>query len=235
MEWNKLKEGLAYHNIETPIPYNKFEEYTNLLLDWNERINLTRITEPDEVQVKHFLDSLTPLMLPYFKEGDKVIDLGTGAGFPGVPLALVRPQINMTLMDSLNKRVKFLDLVIQNIGMENTIALHGRGEEMARREEFREKYDICISRAVARLNVLVEYCLPFVKIGGHFISMKGEDGDEEIDEAERAIDILGGNIVSKDKFKLLGMDKRQLIVIQKVRPTKSTYPRAGGKPRKNPL
>lgn len=235
MEWNKLKEGLAFHGIDCPIPYDKFDQYIDLVLEWNEKINLTRITEAEEVQIKHFLDSLTPLLLPYFTPGARVIDLGTGAGFPGLPLALTKAQIHMTLMDSLNKRVKFLDLVIKDLAMDNALAIHGRAEEMARTPDHREAYDICISRAVARLNVLVEYCLPFVKVGGHFISMKAEDGEEEIKEAQKAIKTLGGKIVSKEKFELFGSDTRQLIVIEKIEKTKGTYPRGGGKPRKNPL
>lgn len=235
MQWDKLKEGLKYHNLDLNIPYDKFDQYTRLLLDWNEKINLTRITEEEEIQIKHFLDSLTLLFLPYFKKEAKILDLGTGAGFPGLPLALVLPELHVTLMDSLNKRIKFLELVIQELKIKNTLAIHGRAEELARTDTYRERYDVCLSRAVARLNILVEYCLPFVKVGGHFISMKAEDADIEVNEAQKAIEILGGQIIKQVSFDLFGSEKRQLIVIKKIKETKEIYPRGGGKPRKNPL
>ncbi|MCD1147903.1 16S rRNA (guanine(527)-N(7))-methyltransferase RsmG [Peptoniphilus sp. KCTC 25270] len=235
MNWERLDEGLKKHNIQKDIPYSAFDIYTKLLLEWNEKMNLTRITEPEEIQIKHFLDSLTPFLLPFIEEGSKVIDLGTGAGFPGVPMALVEPNLEMTLMDSLGKRIKFLQEVIDTLEMENTVAIHGRAEEMARKPEYREQYDICISRAVARLNVLAEYCLPFVKVGGYFIAMKAEDAKAEVKEAKKSIEILGGEIIEELEFELFDGETRNIIVVQKIKETKSTYPRGGGKPRKNPL
>lgn len=213
-----------------------FLNYKELLKEWNQKINITAITEDVEIDQKHFLDSLTVLGTGLFEGQKKVIDVGTGGGFPGLPIKIVNDELDVTLFDSLNKRIKFLDIVIEELGLEGIRAVHGRAEESARTKEYRENYDICVSRAVAQLNTLVEYCLPFVKPGGHFIAMKGPDVQEEVDEAKNAIDTLGGELEDIQEIKIPGTDiVHSLVIIKKVRNTAKTYPRGGGNPRKNPL
>lgn len=215
---------------------NKFIIYKETLKDWNQKINITSIIDDIEIDVKHFIDSLTPLNTDLFTYGAKVIDIGTGGGFPGVPMKIVRDDLNMTLLDSLNKRIRFLDEVIDRLKLNNIIAIHGRAEELGRKKEYREKYDIAISRTVASLDTLVEYCLPFVKKGGYFISMKGSDFTEELKEAERGIKILGGKIKDTKVIKLPESNiTRSLIIIEKTKGTPTKYPRGGGKPKKKPL
>ncbi len=215
---------------------NKFIEYKKLLKEWNEKINITSITDDIEIDIKHFIDSLTPLLTGLFNEKKKIIDIGTGGGFPGVPLKIVRNELDITLLDSLNKRIIFLNEVINSLGLKEIEAVHKRAEELSRKEEYREQYDICISRAVASLNTLSEYCIPFVKKGGYFISMKGPDVEEELKESENAIKILGGKVIDK-KIITLPMSEinHSLIIIEKVKETPTKYPRGGGKPKKNPL
>lgn len=235
MSLDYLKEGLKLLDLQESIDESLYTNYIDLLLEWNEKINLTRITEPKEMEIKHFLDSLSLLLLPYFNEDVKVLDLGTGAGFPGFPLKFQRPNLEITLMDSLNKRVKFLKEVIDQLDLEKIKAVHGRAEEVSRTKEYREQYDVCVSRAVARLDTLCEYCIPFVKVGGHFIAMKAEAADEEVNEASQAIKTLGGELIDQLDFTLPPEDARSLIVIEKIKPTPQKYPRGGGKPRKKPL
>lgn len=212
----------------------KFEEYYKLLIDWNERINLTRITEPDEVAVKHFADSLTILNYFDIPKESSLIDVGTGAGFPGIPLKIFRDDINLTLLDSMNKRLNFLNTVADEIGIEvNTV--HSRAEDAGKDEKEREKYDIAVSRAVARLNTLCEYCLPLVKEGGSFIAMKAADYKDELKEAENAVKILGGEIFSVNEFNMSGAGERAVIVIKKVNPTPKEYPRNSKKIKNKPL
>ncbi len=218
--------------------FDKFKDYKELLQEWNEKIDITTITEDDEVDIKHFLDSLTLVETGLFdsKEGLRVIDIGTGGGFPGMPLKIYNESLDVTLMDSLNKRIKFLDIVIKDLGLKNIQAIHGRAEELSRTKEYRESFDLCVSRAVARLNTLVEYCLPFVKPGGYFVSMKGPDYDEELREAKNAINTLGGRLVKDYEVKLPHSDiVHSVIIIEKVKNTAKKYPRGGGKPRKKPL
>lgn len=235
MTFKILKKGLEDLGISEDIPEELYMEFIQEMLAWNEKTNLTRIVEMDEIQIKHLLDSLSLLRLPYFNDSQRIIDLGTGAGFPGIPLKIQRPHVKITLMDSLNKRIQFLDHVIEVLNMEGIEAIHGRAEEISRTEDYRELYDVCVSRAVARLNTLCEYCLPFVKPGGHFIAMKAELAREELDEAQRAIEILGGAFTNMDSFTLPDGGERHLIVIEKVKSTPKKYPRGGGKPRKKPL
>lgn len=230
-----LKQKLNEFNIEiSDNQLEKFDKYMQLLLKWNEKINLTAIIEPDEVKIKHFLDSLT--LLKYIKDEDKVIDIGTGAGFPGIPLKIMKPNTNITLLDSLNKRINFLNLVIEELDLKNIEAIHGRAEEFARNKLYREKYDIAVSRAVANLSTLTEYMLPFVKVGGRCICMKGANVKEELDKAKNAIQELGGKIEKIDNFYLSNNDnERNIIIIKKVKETKSKYPRKAGIPSKEPL
>lgn len=214
----------------------KFLKYKELLLEWNEKINITAITEDREVDIKHFLDSLTAFDSEKLKGNKKIIDIGTGGGFPGLPLKIINDELEVTLLDSLNKRIIFLNEVIENLGLENIDAIHGRAEELSRKEEYREKYDICISRAVASLDTLSEYCLPFVKKGGYFISMKGPEVEDEIKQSKNAINILGGKVECTKIITIPQSDiKHSLIIIKKIRQTPTKYPRGGGKPKKKPL
>ena len=230
-----LKQKLNEFNIEiSDNQLEKFDKYMKFLLEWNEKINLTAIVEPDEVKIKHFLDSLT--VLKYINDEDKVIDIGTGAGFPGIPLKIMKPDTKITLLDSLNKRINFLNIVIEELGLKNIEAIHGRAEEFARNKLYREKYDIAVSRAVANLSTLTEYMLPFVKVGGRCICMKGANVKEELDKAKNAIQELGGKIEKIDNFSLSNNDNgRNIIIIKKVKETKSKYPRKAGIPSKEPL
>lgn len=212
----------------------RFMNYMNLLLEWNEKINLTAITQPEEVKLKHFVDSLT--VLKYINDDDKVIDIGTGAGFPGIPLKIMNENTKITLLDSLNKRINFLNIVIETLNLRNIQAIHGRAEEIARNKLYREKYDVAVSRAVANLSTLTEYMLPFVKVGGKCICMKGANVNEELERAQNAIKELGGEIERVDNFYLSDNDnERNIIVIKKVKETNPKYPRKAGTPSKEPL
>lgn len=212
----------------------KFEKYYKLLIEWNEKINLTRIVELEEVAVKHFADSLAITKYFDIPENASLIDVGTGAGFPGIPLKIFREDIKLTLLDSLNKRLNFLDTVAEEIGIDvNTV--HSRAEDAGKDVAQRESYDIAISRAVARLNTLCEYCIPLVKVGGSFIAMKAADYKEELKEAENAVEMLGGEVVSVNEFNLEGAGERALIVINKKENTPDKYPRAGKKIKNKPL
>lgn len=218
------------------IEINRFFKYKELLKDWNTKINITAITDDEEIDTKHFLDSLTPFVTDFFNGNKKVIDIGTGGGFPGLPLKIVNPDLEITLLDSLNKRIIFLNEVIRELGLEGIEAIHGRAEELSIKPLYREQYDICVSRAVASLDTLSEYCIPFVKVGGHFISMKGPDIDEELKLSKNAIKELGGKVVDTKLVQIPGTDIiHSLIIIEKIRQTPTKYPRGGGKPRKNPL
>ena len=212
----------------------RFMNYMNLLLEWNEKINLTAITQPEEVKLKHFVDSLT--VLKYINDDDKVIDIGTGAGFPGIPLKIMNENTKITLLDSLNKRINFLNIVIETLNLRNIQAIHGRAEEIARNKLYREKYDVAVSRAVANLSTLTEYMLPFVKVGGKCICMKGANVNEELERAQNAIKELGGEIKRVDNFYLSDNDnERNIIVIKKIKETNPKYPRKAGMPSKEPL
>lgn len=231
----KLKEEAMQFGIElSEKEQNNFYNYMKLLLDWNQKINLTAITEPKEVITKHFVDSLS--IVRHINENDKILDIGTGAGFPGIPLKIVLEKNEITLLDSLNKRINFLNEVIEKLDLKNIQAIHGRAEEFNKIDGNRESYDIVVSRAVAKLNVLLEYMLPFVKLNGRCICMKSVDIDEELKEAENAIKILGGEIEKIDEIILKNTDiKRKIIVIKKVNKTPSKYPRKAGTPAKEPI
>lgn len=224
----------ALNIIIDDIQIEKFYQYMELLLEWNEKINLTAITEPDDIILKHFIDSIT--INKYIENDKKVLDIGTGAGFPGIPEKIIREDINIVLADSLNKRINFLREVIQEIGLENINAVHGRAEELAHNKLYREKFDVVTSRAVAPLNTLLEYMLPFVKVNGLCICMKGSNAEEEIAISEKALEELGGEILDINKFQLPNTDiSRNIIVIKKINPTKNKYPRKAGTPSKDPI
>lgn len=230
-----LVNALAKENValnDTQI--SQFEKYYQLLIEWNEKMNLTAITEPTEVAIKHFYDSITFLFHTDIKECEKIIDVGTGAGFPGIPLKIMRPDIQLTLLDSLNKRLIFLQEVCDNIGIDAKI-IHKRAEEGGRDKNLREKYDIATSRAVANMNTLSEYLMPFVKVKGKMVAMKGKNGADELENAKGAIKTLNGEIVKCDEFLLPNGDERTIIVVNKKSHTPMQYPRQGGKIKNNPL
>lgn len=211
----------------------KYYNYMNLLLEWNEKINLTAIIDPKEIILKHFVDSLT--IAKYIKDDEKLIDVGTGAGFPGIPLSIVKENTDIVLLDSLNKRINFLEEVKKNLKLENITTIHGRAEEFGKNKKERETYDIATSRAVAPLNILLEYLLPLVKVGGKAICMKGSN-IEEIENARNALEILGGKIEKIEEITLPNSDiKRNIIIVKKVKNTPSKYPRKPGTPSKEPI
>ena len=212
----------------------QFYKYMNLLIEWNEKINLTAIIEPKEIILKHFIDSLT--IIKYIEPNKTLIDIGTGAGFPGIPVKILRKDLKITLLDSLNKRIKFLNEVIEKLSLKNITTTHTRIEEYAKNKEYREKFDIATSRAVANLTTLTEYMLPMVKVKGKAICMKGADVDEEMLKSKNSIKILGGKIYKVEEFKLPKSEyKRNLIIIEKTNTTPNKYPRKPGIPSKEPL
>lgn len=211
-----------------------FYKYMNLLIEWNKKINLTAIIEPKEILLKHFVDSLT--INKYIGRNAKLIDVGTGAGFPGIPLKILRPDINVTLVDSLNKRINFLNEVIKKIGLEKIETIHSRAEEIGKNKEYREKYDVATSRAVANIATLSEYLIPLVKEKEKCIYMKGPDIEEELLNGKRAINVLGGELAKKEEFNLPKSDiKRTIIIINKIKKTPNNYPRKAGIPAKEPI
>ncbi len=212
------------------------DTYYGLLLEWNEKMNLTAITEPHEVAVKHMIDSLSCYREDVFTSAASIVDVGTGAGFPGIPLKIFQSDIELTLMDSLNKRLNFLREVVDSLGLQGVTFVHARAEEAGKNRAHRENYNIAVSRAVARLNVLCELCLPMVKVGGWFIALKGAQYEDEAREAAKAIAVLGGKIEDIRPVSLPGLtDKRAVIYIRKVAATPSGYPRKAGTPEKKPL
>lgn len=231
-----FEEGLAALGIQlTDKMKQQFIDYYELLIEWNEKMNLTAITEFEEVISKHFIDSLSLIKL-YTPSKEKILDIGTGAGFPGIPLKIVFPDTDMVLLDSLNKRIVFLNEVITRLQLSNITAIHGRAEDYGNNIKYREQFDICVSRAVAKLSSLAEYCIPFIKKGGHFIPYKAGNIEEELELSQKAVTILGGEIKKHINFVLPGTDmERTLIDIVKISGTPKKYPRAAGKPSKEPL
>lgn len=230
-----LKENLEEYGFSCSEQLAEhLDKYAELLVEWNGKMNLTAITAPDEIVIKHFLDSLLLHKAMELPAGSSIIDVGTGAGFPSIPVCLYQPDLKLTLLDSLNKRITFLTEVTNALGMQAK-CVHGRAEETGSKEEYREKYDFSCARAVAHLRELSEYCLPFVKVGGCFISLKGYEIEQELEEARYAIEQLGGKVEKIEKFQLPGDNKRAIVVIRKVRQTPAKYPRPSAKMKKSPL
>lgn len=214
----------------------QFFKYYEMLIETNKVMNLTSIVDLDEVIVKHFIDSLLVVKAIDMNECNTMIDVGTGAGFPGIPLKIMFPNLKVTLLDSLNKRLKFLDSVIEELQLKDIYTIHGRAEDIGKDIEYREQYDVCVSRAVANLSTLSEYCIPFISVGGKFISYKSEFSEEEKREAEKAIGLLGGKISESEMVKLPFSDiNRSFIIIDKKGTTPNKYPRKAGVPSKKPI
>lgn len=234
-----LTEGCQELGIHlTEEQEQQFMDYYHLLLEWNSRMNLTGITEYEDVMKKHFLDSLCVVQSSVLdlSQVHKVIDVGTGAGFPGIPLKIVFPHIQLVLLDSLNKRIRFLDAVKDALGLKDVLAIHGRAEECGRDKRYREQFDLCVSRAVAHMAVLSEYCLPLVKLKGFFVAYKSDKIQEEMDSSKRAIRSLGGTVKDRSDLMIPGSDiHRALIYIKKTQRTSGKYPRKNGVPGKMPL
>lgn len=232
-----LIEGLVELGVDiSEESLEKLILFKDIMLEWNKRINLTTITEEKEIIIKHFLDSATCLCTGYIKSGMSIIDVGSGAGFPGIPVKILKSGLKMTLLDSLNKRIIYLNEAVKALKLENTSAVHARAEEAGNSKTHREHYDIVLSRAVASMNVLCEYCLPFAKVGGFFLCQKGPDIRKEIGEAEKSIKIMGGAIKEIKQYKLPQSDiKHNIIVIEKISATPTKYPRKPGKPSASPI
>ena len=234
---NPLKKTLEAMNIENSQELiEKFRIYMEGVLEWNEKVNLTTITDPDEFAIKHFVDSIICANYPEYINAAKIIDVGTGAGFPGIPLSIISPEKEFILMDSLNKRLKIIDELCQRADIKNVVTLHARAEELAKNKAHRERYDLCVSRAVANMAVLAEYCLPFIKVGGFLMAYKGPEAENEVREAEHALYLLGGRAEESrnGNLKEFGIDHK-VVVIKKVSNTPSKYPRKPGTPTKEPL
>lgn len=232
-----FEEKLANLGITlNEVQKRQFFEFYEILVEWNEFMNLTGITEYEEVNEKHFVDSVSLVKAVDLKNVKTVIDVGTGAGFPGVPLKIAFPHLEVTLLDSLNKRVKFLNAVIEKLGLTGIKAIHGRAEDYAKQSEYREQFDLCVSRAVANLSTLSEYCVPYIHIGGMFIPYKSGEIDSEVEDSKKAIHILGGKLLDVIKFQLPGTEiGRSFVQIEKVQNTSKKYPRKAGLPAKEPL
>lgn len=232
-----LKNRMDRLQIETnENMLEQFDLFYHLLVEWNKVMNLTGITEYEEVVEKHFADSLSLARFLDLNKIHTVIDVGTGAGFPGIPLKIAFPHLKVVLLDSLNKRINFLNEVIAKLDLKEIHTIHGRAEEYARKPEYREQFDLCVSRAVANLSVLSEYCIPYIRVGGIFIPYKSGDIDEEVAVSRKAIDILGGQIDHVEKFQLPDTDiHRSFVFINKIKNTQKKYPRKAGTPAKEPL
>ena len=231
----KMKEWEKYFDFHFSVEQlEQFFAYMNLLIEWNKKMNLTAIIEPNEIILKHFIDSIT--ILKEIDSNSKIIDVGTGAGFPGIPLSIMNPTLKITLADSLNKRLIFLQEVIKELGLKNIEIIHARAEELGQNKKYRECFDVATSRAVANLSTLSEYLIPLVKIDGKVISMKAGNAQVEIHEAQKAINVLGGRIESIEEFTLPQTDiERTIIMINKERYTPNNYPRKAGVPSKDPI
>ena len=239
MNIEEFKKIMIFYGEKIDIKFteeqlNQFYKYMNLLLEWNEKINLTAITDPNEVILKHFIDSLT--LNKYIKENSTLADVGTGAGFPGIPLKILRPDLKITLVDSLNKRINFLNEVINKLNLVNIETVHSRIEDFGKDKKYRESFDFVTARAVANLAVLSEYLLPIAKVGVQCVGMKGSSVEEELSNGKNAIKVLGGKIKNIDEFVLPDSDmSRNVIIIDKIKNTPNKYPRKAGIPVKEPL
>lgn len=234
---NKFEKSLEKLNIHlNKKQMFQFMKYYEMLIETNKVMNLTAITEYDEVVDKHFIDSLSLIQAIDLNQPLKVIDVGTGAGFPGIPLKIAFPQLKIVLLDSLNKRINFLNRVIETLELTDVETIHGRAEDFGRNPQYREQFDLCVSRAVANLSTLSEYCVPFIQVGGHFIPYKSGKVQEELETSRRAVTLLGGHIADCLSYSLADTDmERTLVIIEKINPTKKAYPRKAGKPSKEPL
>ena len=230
---SKLKElDIALTNIQK----QQFVKFYELLVEWNKVMNLTGITEYEEVNEKHFVDSLSIVKAIDINEIETLIDVGTGAGFPGIPLKIAFPHLKVVLLDSLNKRIKFLDTVIDELGLNDIKTIHGRAEDFAKQADYREQFDLCVSRAVANLATLSEYCIPYVKKDGIFIPYKSGEIEEELEQSKKAIHVLGGKIENVVKFQLPGSEiGRSFVIINKLQNTAKKFPRKAGLPSKEPI
>lgn len=237
MDYQILEQKLGELGIkQDQNQLERFHKFYQLLIEWNKVMNLTGITEYEDVVEKHFVDSLSIIKAVDLTRIHTVIDVGTGAGFPGIPLKIAFPHLRVVLLDSLNKRIKFLDEVISQLGLTEIRTIHGRAEEYARKEEYREQFDLCVSRAVANLSTLSEYCLPYIQVGGIFVPYKSGEIDDEVEQSKKAVRILGGNIKDIMKFELPGTDiHRSFVLIHKEQHTQKKYPRKAGIPAKEPL
>lgn len=220
----------------TEVQYEQFIKYMRLLQEWNEKINLTAITEDEEVVKKHFIDCIKAFKSDAIRNAKTIIDVGTGAGFPGLPIAIMNPEVKVTLLDSLNKRINFLNLVVRELGLKNVTTIHSRAEDGARKPELREKFDVATSRAVANMAVLSEFCMPYVKKGGYFVALKGPSIDEELQNGSNAIKILGGELKEIIEIAIEETDlKHNIVEVKKVKTCPKTYPRKAGTVNKKPL
>lgn len=233
----QLKKALEELGLpDDEITLKKFEAYRDKILEWNKMVNITAVTEPSDFTKKHFIDSLLCTKSIEYQQATEIIDIGTGGGFPGVPLAIISPEKQFVLADSLNKRLKIVDTLCQEIGINNVTVVHGRAEELGRSKRYREKFDLCVSRAVARLDVLSEYCLPFVKQNGFFLAYKGPGLDSELEKSKSAISLLGGRVERIEKIEIDDLDfDHNILYIKKEQRTPSKYPRKAGTPSKEPL
>ena len=232
-----LKKGIEDLGINcTDNTVEKFRLYREILVDWNQKMNLTGIEDEREVYIKHFLDSIAAVKNGYIKDGMSIIDVGTGAGFPGLPLRICLENTKVTLLDSLNKRINFLSEVCKNVGIEDIELIHGRAEDFGKDENYREQYDVATARAVAGLPILMEFCVPFIKVGGYFVCLKVPNADTELEESKKAMEVLGLEFVEKIDVELPEMDlKHNIVVFKKVNNTPAKYPRKAGKPVKSPI
>ena len=232
-----LRQGIKDFGIEVNDQMiNDLKTYREILVDWNQKMNLTGIEEEKEVFIKHFLDSISAVSNGYIKDGISLIDVGTGAGFPGLPLKICLQNIKLTLLDSLNKRINFLQEVSNTVNLKDIEFIHGRAEDFGKNEDYREKYDVATARAVAGLPILMEFCVPFVKVGGYFVCLKGPNANLELEESKVAMDVLGVEFVEKIDVELPNEElKHNILVFKKIKNTPQKYPRKAGKPAKSPI
>ena len=239
MNPEKFVLELSKHNFElTDKQKQQFKLYFKMLIEVNEHVNLTRITEEDEVYLKHFYDSITPLFTfgAVFKDGATLCDVGAGAGFPSIPLKILKPGLKVTIVDSLQKRLNFLKDLISELGLTDVELVHGRAEDVGQNKLYRERFDIVTARAVARISVLSEYCLPLVKKGGYFVALKGPKAEDELDDGKKALEVLGGKLIKDEELTLPeSEEERTLVLVQKVKSTPKKYPRQAGTPRRKPI
>ena len=232
-----LRQGIEDFGIEASDKMlADFQKYKEILVEWNQKMNLTGIEDEKEVFIKHFLDSVSAVTKGYIKNGMSLIDVGTGAGFPGLPIAIMNPNVEVTLLDSLNKRINYLNIVVRELGLKNVTTIHSRAEDGARKQELREKFDVATSRAVANMAVLSEFCMPYVRKGGYFVALKGPSIDEELKNAGNAIKTLGGELKGIIEVSIEETDlKHNIVEVEKIKPCPKTYPRKAGTITKKPL